>query len=103
MTIGFRSNLVVNFEKKDNFFWSVKFCYVCFTGKNENLEGMPGLKDIFKFLANGHHFQKCSFLVETLTFLKEVSSVFEKCQILVVCFLLVKNVCYAKSVTFLLK
>ena len=56
--------------------------YVCFTGKSENLAETPILKDIFIFLANGHSFQKCSFLVEILSFLKEVFSVFEKCQIL---------------------
>ena len=52
--------------------------YVCFTGKSENLAETPILKDIFIFLANGHSFQKCSFLVEILSFLKEVFPVFEK-------------------------
>ena len=61
--------------------------YVCFTGKSENLAETPILKDIFIFLANGHSFQKCSFLVEILSFLKEVFSVFEKCQILMALFL----------------
>ena len=47
--------------------------YVCFTGKSENLAETPILKDIFIFLANGHSFQKCSFLVEILSFLKKYS------------------------------
>ena len=51
---------------------------MCFTGKGENFAEMTILKDIFIFLANGHLFQKYSFLVEILIFLKEVSSVFEK-------------------------
>ena len=65
--------------------------YVCFTGKSENLAETPILKDIFIFLANGHSFQKCSFLVEILSFLKEVFSVFEKCQILMALFLFGKK------------
>ena len=69
MTICFRS---VNF-----------FRYVCFTDKSENLAETAILKDFFIFVANGHHFQKCKFLMEILSFLKEVSSVFEKCQFLV--------------------
>ena len=60
--------------------------YVCFTGKSENLAETPILKDIFIFLANDHSFQKCSFLVEILSFLKEVFSVFKKCQILMALF-----------------
>ena len=60
--------------------------YVCFTGKSEYLAETPILKDIFIFLANGHSFQKCSFLAEILSFLKEVFSVFEKCQILTALF-----------------
>ena len=60
---------------------------MCFTGKSENLAETPILKDIFIFLADGHSFQKCSFLVEILSFLKEVFSVFEKCQILMALFL----------------
>ena len=54
-----------------------------FTGKIENLAETPILKNFFIFVANGHSFQKCSFLMEILSFLKEVSSVFEKCQFLV--------------------
>ena len=65
--------------------------YVCFTGKSENLAETPILKDIFIFLANGYSFQKCSFLVEILSFLKEVFSVFEKCQILMALFLFRKK------------
>ena len=65
--------------------------YVCFTGKSENLAETPILKDIFIFLANGYSFQKCSFLVEILSFLKEVFSVFEKCQILMALFLFGKK------------
>ena len=72
MTICFRS---VNF-----------FRYVCFTGKSENLAETPILKDFFIFVANGHHFQKCEFLMEILSFLKVISSVFEKCQFLVALF-----------------
>ena len=60
--------------------------YVCFTGKSEDLAETPILKDIFIFLANGHSFQKCSFLVAISSFLKEVFSVFEKCQILMALF-----------------
>ena len=41
------------------------------------------LKDFFIFVANGHHFQKCQFLIEILSFLEEISSDFEKCQFLV--------------------
>ena len=71
--------------------------YVCFTGKSENLAETPKLKDIFIFLANGHSFQKCSFLVEILSFLKEVFSVFEKCQIFMALFL------FGKKYNFMLK
>ena len=61
---------------------------MCFTGKSENLAETPILKDFFIFVTNGHGFQKFYFLIEILSFLKEVSSVFEKCQFLValVCF-----------------
>ena len=72
--------------------------YVCFTGKSENRAETPILKDIFIFLANGHSFQKCSFLVEILSFLKEVFSVFEKCQILMVLFLFGKNYHFMQKV-----
>ena len=83
MTIGIRSNLVVSFTKKKGQFVLIQFFrYLCFTGISGNLAETPILKDIFIFLANGHSFQKCSFLVEILSFLKEVFSVFEKCQIL---------------------
>ena len=93
MTIGFRSILVVNSEKKNNnLFWKSKFFgYVSFTGKSENLVETAILKDFFIFVANGHHFQKCSYLKEILSFLKEVSSVFEKCQFLVALFSFSKN------------
>ena len=74
---------------------------MCFTGKSENLAETPILKDIFIFLANGHSFQKCSFLVEILSFLKEVFSVLEKCQILMALFIFGKKYhFYAKSVSF---
>ena len=56
---------------------------MCFIGKCENNAETPILKDFFIFVANGHHFQKSWFLMEILSFLKEVSSVFEKCQVLV--------------------
>ena len=72
--------------------------YVCFTGKSENLAKTPILKDIFIFLANGHSFQKCSFLVEILSFLKEVFSVFEKCQILMALFLFGKKYHFMQKV-----
>ena len=52
-----------------------------FSGKSENLAETPVLKDFFIFVANGHHFQKCYFLMEILSFLIEVSSVFEKLSI----------------------
>ena len=46
-------------------------------------------------------FQKCSFLVEILSFLKEVFSVFEKCQILMALFLFGKKYHFMqKSVSF---
>ena len=74
---------------------------MCFTGKSGNRAETPILKDIFIFPANGHSFQKCSFLVEILSFLKEVFSVFEKCQILMALFLFGKTISfYAKSVSF---
>ena len=72
--------------------------YVCFTGKSENLAETQILKDIFIFLANGHSFQKCSFLVEILSFLKEVFSVFEKCQILIALFLFGKKYHFMQKV-----
>ena len=72
--------------------------YVCFTGKSENLAETPILKDIFIFLANGHSFQKCSFLVKILSFLKEVFSVFEKCQILMALFLFGKKYHFMQKV-----
>ena len=72
--------------------------YVCFTGKSENLAETPILKDIFIFLANGHSFQKCSFLVEVLSFLKEVFSDFEKCQILMALFLFGKKYHFMQKV-----
>ena len=62
-----------------------------FTGKIENLAETPILKDFFIFVANGHHFQKCQFLIEILSFLKEISSVFESVKFWWRCFLLVKN------------
>ena len=72
-------NLVASFGKMTICSRNVNIFYVCFTGKSKNLAEMPILKDIFIFLANGHHFHKCSCLVEILTFLKEVCSVFEMC------------------------
>ena len=72
--------------------------YVCFTGISGNLAETPILKDIFIFLANGHSFQKCSFLVEILNFLKEVFSVFEKCQILMALFLFGKKYHFMQKV-----
>ena len=72
--------------------------YVCFTGKSEILAETPILKDIFIFLATGHSFQKCSFLVELLSFLKEVFSVLEKCQILMALFLFGKEYHFMQKV-----
>ena len=62
-----------------------------FTGKIENLAETPIFKDFFIFAANGHHFQKYQFLTDILSFLKEVSSVFEKCQFLVALFSFSRN------------
>ena len=84
--------LVVNSEKNNNLFWKNKFFgYVSFTSKSENLAETPILKDFFFFVANGHHFQKCQFLIEILSFLKEISSVFESVNFWWRCFLLVEN------------
>ena len=71
---------------------------MCFTGKSGNRAETPILKDIFIFPANGHSFQKCSFLVEILSFLKEVFSVFEKCQILMALFLFGKKYHFMQNV-----
>ena len=71
MTLGFRSILVVNSEKKMAIcFRSVNFFrYVSFTGKNpKNLAETPVLKDFFIFVANGHHFQKCQFFNRDIKF-----------------------------------
>ena len=70
-------------KKKWQFLLCQFFRYVCFTGKSKNLVETPIMKNIFIFLGNGHCFQKCSFLVKILSFLKEVFSVFEKCQFLI--------------------
>ena len=56
------------------------------------------MKDIFIFLANGYSFQKCSFLEEILSFLKEVFSVFEKCQILMALFFFGKKYHFMQKV-----
>ena len=101
MTIGIRSNLVVSFKKKWQFVLFQFFRYLCFTGISGNLEETPILKDIFIFLANGHSFQKCSFLVEILSFLKKVFSVFEKCQILMALFLFGKKYHFMQKVLVL--
>ena len=101
MTIGIRSNLVVSLKKKWQFVLFQFFRYLCFTGISGNLAETPILKDIFIFLANGHSFQKCSFLVDIVGILREVFSVFEKCQFLVALFPFVKKMSfYAKSVSF---
>ena len=97
MTIGFRIDLAVSFEKMTICCRSVNFFVVCLTGKSENLEEIPILKDIFIFLANGRYFQKCSFVVEILSFLKEVSSVFGSVKFWWRCFLLVTNVILCKK------
>ena len=59
-----------------------------FTGKIENLAETPILKDFFIFAAN---FQQCQFLIDILSFLNEISSVFESINFWWRCFLLVKN------------
>ena len=85
-------------KKNDNSFYFNFFRYLCFTGISGNLAETPILKDIFIFLANGYSFQKCSFLVEILSFLKEVFSVFEKCQILMALFLFGKKYHFMQKV-----
>ena len=85
-------------KKNDNSFSFNFFRYLCFTGISGNLAETPILKDIFIFLANGHSFQKCSFLVEILSFLKEVFSVFEVCQILMALFLFGKKYHFMQKV-----
>ena len=73
------------FLANDN--WFCVNCFVMrFTGISENLAETPILKDIFIFLANGHCFQKLQFLVDIVSFLRELLSVFEKCQFLVALF-----------------
>ena len=91
MTLGFRSILVVNSEKMAICFMCLFFRYASFTDKIENLAETAILKDFFIFAANGHHFQKCQFLIDILSFLKEISSVFESVNFWWRCFLLVKN------------
>ena len=54
-----------------------------FTGKSENLAETAILKDFFHFCSKWSPFSKMLILKEILSFLKEVSSVFEKCQFLV--------------------
>ena len=71
---------------------SVNFFVMCASlAIAENLAETLILKDIFIFLANGHCFEKCYFLVEILSFLKEVSSVFEMCSFSVALFSFRKN------------
>ena len=72
-----------------------------FTGKIENLAETPILKDFLIFVANGNHFQKCQFLIEILSFLKEISSVFESVNFWWRCFVLVKNNILCKKRQFL--
>ena len=58
-------------------FKSVNFFVMCASlWKTENHAETPILKDIFIFVATGHCFEKCYFLVEISSFLKEVFSVF---------------------------
>ena len=64
---------------------------MCFTGKSENLAETPILKIFFIFVANSHSFQIFQFLMEILSILKGVFSVFEKCQFLVALF------CFSKK------
>ena len=78
ITFAFRSNLVVNFEKKGQFFLELLLSdYVCLTGIGENLAETPIFKDSSIFAENGDCFEKGWFLVEILNFLK-VSFVFEE-------------------------
>ena len=57
ITIAFRNNLVVNFEKKKvKFVLEVLlFRYVCFTGIDENLAETPIFKESLIFAENGHY------------------------------------------------
>ena len=83
-------------------FRSVKFFgYVSFTGKIENLAETPILKDFFIFVTNGHHFQKCQFLKEILSFhIKKYLLFLKGVNFWWHCFLLVKLTFYAKSASF---
>ena len=56
----------------------------------------------FIFVANGNHFQKCQFLIEILSFLKEISSVFENVNLwwLFFFFFFSKKYFYAKIASF---
>ena len=102
MTIGFRCISVVNSEKNNNLFWKSKFFgFVSFTGKSENLVETAILKDFFIFCSKWSPFSKMFFLKEILSFLKEVSSVFEKCQFLVALFSFSKNNILCKKRQFL--
>ena len=78
MTIGIRSNSVVNFEKKNIYFRSNDFfvmcetpflkdilfqkcqflLYVCFTGKSENLAEKPLFKGYLQFFSKLSSFSK---------------------------------------------
>ena len=62
-----------------------------FTGKIENLAETPILKDFFHFCSKWSPFSKMSVFKEILSFLKEISSVFESVNFWWRCFLLVKN------------
>ena len=101
ITLGFIFILVVNSEINGNLFWKCKFFgYVSFTGKIEILQKEQFWRFFFIFVANGHHFQKCQFLIEILSFLKEISSVFESVNFWWRYFLLVKNNILCKNVGF---
>ena len=101
MTIAFRSIFLVNSEKKNDSFRSVNyFCYVCFTGKSENLAETPIFEDFFHFCSKWSPFSKMLVLIEILSFLKEISSVFESDNFWWRCILLVKNNILCKNVSF---
>ena len=82
-------------------FGSVNFFVICaLLVKAKILQKHQFLKNFFIFVANGHHFQKCSFLIEILSFLEEISSVFESVNFWWRCYLLVKNNILCKNVSF---
>ena len=68
------------------------------TSVSLNIKFYAKMPILCKKIANGHSSQKCSFLVEILSFLKELFSVFEKCQILIALFLFGKKYHFMQKV-----